>query len=126
MATATPPGQGATPGVVRLHHGTDEASALDLLTNGLNRTSAVRAGGTGEFWATLIVADADTFAQTNPSGGTPARSSFDLPADVLAVLLAANPPRAYQQGPTWYEFLPGSYALLNQHMTNRQVISPVP
>jgi hypothetical protein len=78
---------------------------------------------------TTSEADAETFAQANPAGGVPARYSFDLPERVLQTLLNATPPRVHQHsapGVDWYEFLPGSFALLNQHMMNRQVISPVP
>jgi hypothetical protein len=126
MATADLPEGPPAPDHIRLHHGSDVVSANNILNNGLSLALALQAGGTGEFWATIHAADADTFAQVNPAGGVPARYSFDLPRRVLAALLASVPPRAYQHGADWYEFLPGSYALLNQHMTARQVISPVP
>jgi hypothetical protein len=83
----------------------------------------------GEFWATTSAADAETFAQVNPAGGVPARYSFDLPLQVLQALLSASLPRAYQHttsGVDWYEFLPSSFQQLNRHMTNREVVSPVP
>jgi hypothetical protein len=83
----------------------------------------------GEFWATTSAADAEVFAQVNPAGVVPARFSFDLPLWVLQTLVHAAPPRAYQHmsaGVDWYEFLPSSFSLLNQHMANRQVVSPVP
>jgi hypothetical protein len=126
MATADRSEGSAPSGMIRLHHGTDENSANDILHNGLNAASAARQNVTGEFWATTSAADADTFAQVNPAGGTPARFSFDLPLSVLGSLLAANPPRAFQHGSGWFEFLPSSYPTLNRHMTNRQVVSPVP
>lgn len=115
--------------VIRLHHGTDENSANDLHLNGVNQAQAAAFNVSGEFWATTSVADAETFAQVNPAGGVPARFSFDLPLAVLQTLLNTAPPRAYQHttaGVSWYEFLPSSFPLLNQHMANRQVVSPVP
>ncbi len=115
--------------VIRLHHGTDEDSANDLDQHGVDQAGATAFNVSGEFWATTSAADAETFAQVNPAGGVPARFSFDLPVRVLQALLSAAPPRAYQHtsgGVDWYEFLPSSFPLLNQHMTNREVVSPVP
>jgi len=126
MATADLPEGGTPSDSIRLHHGTDENSANDILTNGLSRVAAASQNVTGEFWATTGAADADTFAQVNPAGGIPARYSFDLPLSVLVALLNANPPRVYQHGSDWYEFLPGSYPTLNRYMANREVVSPVP
>jgi hypothetical protein len=114
---------------IRLHHGTDEDSANGLLLHGVDRAQAAAFNVSGEFWATTSAADAETIAQVNPAGGVPVRFSFDLPLRVLQTLLNANPPRAYQHtaaGVNWYEFLPTSFALLNQHVANRQVVSPVP
>jgi hypothetical protein len=126
MASADRPETDVAPRVIRLHYGTDEDSANDILGHGLNGGNAAVFNVTGEFWTTTDPAAADTFAQVNPAGGTPARYSFDLPLGVLRALLASNPPRVYQHGGDWYEFLPTSYATVNQHRTNQQVISPVP
>ncbi|MGL4553490.1 MAG: hypothetical protein ACRC33_20175 [Gemmataceae bacterium] len=115
--------------MIRLHHGTDASSAHDTLVNGIQVAGAAAFNVSGEFWATTSAADAETFAQVNPAGGVPARFSFDLPVSVLQALLAAAPPRAYQHtsaGVDWYEFLPDGFPLLNQRLTNRQVVSPVP
>jgi hypothetical protein len=115
--------------VIRLHHGTDENSANDILQHGVNHTQAAAFNVSGEFWATTSAADAETLAQVNPAGGVPARFSFDFPLGMLQTLLHARPPRAYQHttaGVDWYEFLPSSFPLLNQHMANREVVSPVP
>jgi hypothetical protein len=117
-------GPGAAGGI-RLHHGTDLGSANDIAANGLDAARAAAFNEGGEFWATMDVAMADTFAQVNPAGGTPARLDFDLPMTVLAALLAANPPRAYQHGADVYEFLPAAFATLNAAITNRHVVSPV-
>jgi len=112
--------------VIRLHHGTDLGSANDIDANGLDAARAAAFNGGGEFWATVDVAVADMFAQVNPASGIPARLDFDLPVTVLAALLTVNPPRAYQHGADVYEFLPTAFATLNAHMTNRQVLAPVP
>jgi hypothetical protein len=112
--------------LVRLHHGTDLLSAIDLRDNGLDQARAAAFNATGEFWATTDLAMADTFAQVNPAGGIPARFDFDVPQAVLDALLGAHPPQAYLHGNDVFEFLPVSFPMLNQQMMNRQVISPVP
>jgi hypothetical protein len=126
VATADRPEQPEPASVVRLHHGTDVGSANDILHNGLSQVSAGVFNVTGEFWTTTDAASADTFAQVNPAGGVPARYSFDLPLRVLQAVLSSHPPGAYQHGADWFEFLPPSYPVLNRHMVNRQVVSPVP
>jgi hypothetical protein len=107
---------------IRLHHGTDKYSANDLFLNGVNQAQAAVFNVSGEFWATTSAIDSEAFAQVNPAGGVPALYSFDLPLEVLQALLESNPPRVYQHtttGVNWYEFLPSSFPLLNQHMANR-------
>jgi hypothetical protein len=126
MATADSSQAGGQYGLIRLHHGTDITSAEEVQDRGLDATAARAFGGGGEFWATTDLATADLFAQANPAGGPPARLDFALPAHVLMALLSANPPLAYQHGDDTYEFCPDSYPTLNQSMTNRQVVSPVP
>jgi hypothetical protein len=128
MATSVLP-EARSETCLRLHHGTDVNSGQDLEQHGVDQAHAAVFNISGEFWATTSAADAETFAQVNPAGGVPARYSFDLPLWVLQMLLTSNPPRAYQHttaGAQWYEFRPGSYPLLNLHMTNREVVSPVP
>jgi hypothetical protein len=128
MAQAVLP-EAPTGPVIRLHHGTDESSANDLLQHGAQQAQAAVFNVSGEFWATTSAADAETFAQVNPAGGVPARFSFDPPLWVPQTLLSASPPGAYQHttsGVVWYEFLPDSFPLLNQHAANREVVSPVP
>jgi hypothetical protein len=127
MATGDPADQPDPPtAFIRLHLGTDLASAQDILTGGLNANRAAAFNVSGEFWVSTDPLAADTFAQVNPSAGIPARFDFDLPVVVLHALLNASPPRAYQQGPTDSEFLPSSFPQVNRHMTNQQVVSPVP
>jgi hypothetical protein len=96
------------------------------MNNGLDQARAAAFNEGGEFWATTDLAMANTFAQVNPAGGIPTRLDFDVPVAVLAALLGANPPQAYQHGNDVYEFLPPGFLLLNLHMANRQVVSPVP
>src|SRR2546423_12779527 len=98
MATGNLPEDGPAPAFIRLHHGTDENSANDILHNGLDQARAASQNVTGEFWATTDAADAEVFAQVNPAEGTPARYSFDLSLQGLAALLGSTPPRAYQHG----------------------------
>jgi hypothetical protein len=126
MATTDLPEPEPLPGFLRLHHGTDLNGAQDIMSTGLNQAQAAAFNVSGEFWATTDVADADVFATVNPAGGVPARYSFDLPEQVLLLLLRSAPPRAYQASTQEYEFLPASFPILNRHMTNRQIVSPVP
>jgi hypothetical protein len=109
----------------RLHHGTDIASAKDLLTNGLDSAKAAAYNVSGEFWATTDPVAADTFARVNPAGGPPARFDFDIPVGVLQAILAQTPPVAYPHGLDVFEFLPTCFPEMNQQMTNQQVV-PVP
>jgi hypothetical protein len=96
------------------------------MNHGLDQAAAAAFNVSGEFWATADQSVADTFAQVNPAGGVPARLDFDLPLRILVALLSSAPPRAYQHGDDDYEFLPTGFVLLNAHMANSQVVSPVP
>jgi hypothetical protein len=121
MASAPQPEEEPSPRVIRFHHGTDQTSADDLLQNGVNQQQAAAWNGSGEFWATIDHRRAEWFALSHPSSPPAACFEFDLPESVLLVILQMNPPGAIQHGPNDYEFLPASYALLNQHMINKQV-----
>jgi hypothetical protein len=125
MASAQQPEEGTSQRPIRFHHGTDQASANDLLQNGVNQQHAAAWNGTGEFWATCDHHRAEWFARSHPSSPPAACFEFDLPESVLLVILQMNPPEALHHAPDDYEFLPGSHALLNQHLTNVQVV-PVP
>jgi hypothetical protein len=126
MATVEPPEpDGGAPGVVRLCHGTDLASANDIANHGLDQQQAAACNGSGEFWATTDPDAADWFAQANPNSPPAARLEFDLPDGVLQALLGSLPPAAYQHGADNYEFLPASFPALNQSRNNVQVI-PLP
>jgi hypothetical protein len=110
---------------IRFHHGTDQTSANDLLQNGVNQQSAAAWNGSGEFWATIDHHTAKWFALSNPNSPPAACFEFDLAESVLVLILQINPPAAKRHGVADFEFLPASHALLNQHMTSRQVV-PVP
>ena len=125
MASAHEPDEGRSQRSIRFHHGTDQASANDLLQNGVNQHHAAAWNGSGEFWATSDHHRAEWFALSHPNRPPAACFEFDLPESVLLVILQMNPPGAIHHAPNDYEFLPGSHALLNQHMTNKQV-TPVP
>jgi len=123
MATAHQPEEGTSQRSIRLHHGTDQTCANDLLQNGVNQQHAATWNGSGEFWATSDHQRAVWFALSHPSSPPAACFEFDLPESVLLLILQMNPPGAIHHAPNDYEFLPASHALLNQHMANKQVAS---
>lgn len=125
MANALQPEEEASQSFVRFHHGTDQTSANDLLQHGVNQQHAAAWNGSGEFWATRDHRRAEWFALAHPNSPPAACFEFDLPESVLLMILQMNPPAAKQHGQDDFEFLPTSHALLNQHMTNKQV-APVP
>jgi hypothetical protein len=110
-------------GQLRMSHGTDLDSATEIRDRGLSAAAAARYNSTGEFWASTDAGTADWFARTNPASGSPARLDFDLSEDVLALLV--NQALAVAHGTADFEFLPASFAILNQAMSNKQVV-PVP
>lgn len=111
--------------VVILYHGTDVASANDIMQYGVDAKRASGYNGTGEFWATTNPTTADWFARVNAANGPPARLRFEISAVVLQSLLAAVPVVARNDGPEDYEFLPGSFAILNQDMSGQHVATVV-
>lgn len=123
MASAHQPEEGTSQRSIQLHHGTDQICANDLLQNGVNPQHAAAWNGSGEFWATSDRQRAEWFALSHPSSPPAACFEFDLPESVLLFILRMNPPGAIHHVPNDYEFLPASHALLNQHMTNKQVAS---
>jgi hypothetical protein len=125
MAYANQSGDEVPHEFLRLHHGTDHPSATDLLQNGVDQQHAAAWNGSGEFWATTDHARAEWFALSHPSSPPAACFEFEVPRWVLQTMLQAVPPLAMHQVPDDYEFFPGSYAQLNQHMTNRRIV-PVP
>jgi hypothetical protein len=123
MASAQQPEKEASAGFIHFHHGTDQTSATDLLQNGINQQHAAAWNGSGEFWATTDHHAAKWFALSHPSSPPAACFEFDLPEAVLLVILQMNPPEAKRHGANDYEFLPASHVLLNQHVTNLQVVA---
>jgi hypothetical protein len=111
--------------VLLLHHGTDQASANDLLQGGVNQQHAAVWNGSGEFWATTDHDRAKWFALSNPNSPPAACFEFELSGSALQTILQMSPPAARQHGQTDYEFLPASHAILNQHMANKRTV-PVP
>jgi hypothetical protein len=122
MASAQQPEGVAPEQLIRFHHGTDLASANDLLQNGVNQQHAAAWNGTGEFWATTDHRRAEWFALSHPNSPPAACFEFDLPESALTAILHLKPPAARRHGTDDYEFLPASHALLNQHMSNLQVV----
>ena len=125
MAIAQQPEDETSQRSIRLHHGTDQTSANDLLQNGVNQQHAAAWNGSGEFWATSDHHRAEWFALSHPNSPPAACFEFDLAEPALLAILRMTPPEAIHHAPDDYEFLPGSHALLNQRMSNMQVI-PVP
>jgi hypothetical protein len=107
---------------VTLHHGTDVASATEIRQNGLSVGKAQALAGSGSFWATDDINEANWLAQVNPANGQPARLDFELPAAVLVQLVSASPPQAEFHQDDGIEFFPTSFALMNAHMSNKQVV----
>jgi hypothetical protein len=108
--------------LVLLSHGTDVDSAIRIRDHGLDAAEAAKLNATGEFWASADAATADWFAFSNPAGGPPVRLDFDVPEQVLTLLVNQIPPLALFHAPSDYEFSPASYDMLNQAMTCKQVV----
>ncbi|HVS37266.1 MAG TPA: hypothetical protein VMS17_17020 [Gemmataceae bacterium] len=125
MVSAHQPDEGTAQRSIRLHHGTDQSSANDLLQSGVNQQQAAAWNGSGEFWATSDHRRAEWFALSHPASPPAACFEFDLVESALLLILQLKPPGAIHHAPDDFEFLPGSYALLNQHMSNKR-IAPVP
>jgi hypothetical protein len=106
--------------LLRLHHGTDLDSATTIRDRGLSAAAAARYNSTGEFWASTDAATADWFAKTNPAGGPPARLSFELPEEVVVLLVDQG--LAVAHGGSDFEFLPAGFDILNRAVVNKQVV----
>src|SRR5262245_8494820 len=107
-----------------LYHGTDMASANDILQHGVDASQAARYNSTGEVWATTDPTVAEWFARAKLANGPPALLRFEVPHATVQGLLAAQPVMAQTDGQGTYEFLPASFPTLNQHMTGKQ-LAPV-
>ncbi len=78
---------------VCLFHGTDFASASDIVENGLNVERAAQVGGGDVFWATTDQATADLFAAASPgveAGGLPAVVSVTVSDSVVSGLVESE------------------------------------
>lgn len=107
--------------VIRLHHGTNQASANDLLQNGVNQQHAAAWNGSGEFWATTEHRRAQWFALSHPASPPAACFEFDVLEAIFLAILQLAPVAAIHHAPHDYEFLPASHPLLNQGMQNKQI-----
>lgn len=107
--------------LIRFHHGTDLASAQDILQNGVSQQHAAAWNGSGEFWATTERHRAEWFALSHPASPPAACLEFDLPDAILRAILMIAPVAAIHHAPHDYEFLPAAYPLLNQAMQNKQL-----
>jgi len=112
----------STTGAVRLYHGTDVESAQRIAGSGVIYESALRCGGTGEFWTSYDRSDAVTFAQSNLASGPPGIVSFNLPTAVIQHCLFQPIPWAWlHHGDAHIEFLRPSFPILNESITNCHV-----
>ena len=108
--------------VISLYHGTDVASANDILTNGLDPAKAAIYNGAGEFWTSDDIAVAGWFAKTNPRGGQEAILIFEIQEGELQRMIAIRPKVVVVHDGHDYEFLPACMPLLNQVMVNSRVM----
>lgn len=83
----------AAEGSTILLHGTDAASAADILANGINLGPATELGGGDLFWTTTSSSDAGWFAASNPAGGPAATLSITIPNSVIENPVVFRPPQ---------------------------------
>jgi len=87
-----------------LYHGTDLASAKNIVEHGISRAAARRIGGGDAFWVTTSKAEAGMFAIANPIGG---------PAAIVGITLTGGISQAVTDGiMTADEVLPGAYTVV--------------
>lgn len=101
---------------VELVSGTNLASALDIVTNGLNAEKAIEKGGDGSFWAVPIkqMDDARLFAIANPTLSEQcAIVKITIPSSVLNDLLSINLLEIIPEG-EFFRFLAESFETLNE------------
>ena len=101
---------------IELVSGTDLASALDIVTNGLNAENAIEKGGDGSFWAVPIkqIDDARLFAIANPTLSEQcALVKITIPSRILNNLLSINLLEIIPEG-EFFRFLPESFETLNE------------
>jgi hypothetical protein len=94
-----------------LFHGTDVASAKDIVEKGLDIARATELGGGDVFWATADRSVAEVFAGANPVGGAPAVVSVTLPESTVTALQSAG--TLTIEGNV-YQFLPKAWSVLSK------------
>jgi hypothetical protein len=108
---------------ITLYHGSDLASANDILNHGLDASKARRYNGSGEFWSTTDQFAAEVFARVNPAAGAPACLVYEVDEDDLRMLLAQKPVVAEFYAPDAYQFFPSCFDFLNRTMIQKRVHS---
>ncbi len=96
--------------------GTDLASALDIVQNGLNIEKARELGGDGSFWAMPVaqIESARFFALVNPALSPQcALVKMTVPSKTLEDLLKNSLLEIILDGP-FYRFAPDSFGILNE------------
>jgi hypothetical protein len=95
---------------VCLFHGTDTASANNIIANGVDGEQAAALGGGDTFWMTTDENAAGWFSQANPAGGDPAVVSISLSESAITGLQEAGSV-AIDGGV--YQFAPSAWNTLN-------------
>jgi len=83
-------GEATQTGGVVLFHGTDAASAAEIVEGGLDAGKAAELGGGDAFWSTTDQSVARVFSLANPSGGPAAIVQMSVPQAVIASLQRAG------------------------------------
>lgn len=100
--------------MVTLYHGTDFASATDILENGFDMSKAAELGGGDALWTTTSASDAGWFAAANPSGGPPGILQITVPEATINSLSSQG--LVSIEGSV-YRFQPGAMDVLNNSGT---------
>ena len=101
-----------------LFHGTDIASATDIVNNGFDLGKAAEVGGGDALWTTTAQSDAELFAQVNPVAGEPAVVGIKAPRSLINEL--SNKGLVNIDGPV-HTFEPGAIDFLNSR-TQRWIV----
>lgn len=123
MASAQPTPVESALRFIRLHHGTDQGSAQNLVRHGVDPRQAAVWNGSGEFWASTDHRRAVWFALSHPNSPPAACFKFEQPESLVVSIMQISPPGALLHLPDDYEFLPVSHPLLSQHMASKQLVS---
>lgn len=96
----------------QIFHGTDLASAEDIVANGINQEAAAELGGGDVFWATENVAHAQIFAESAPG------TSEENPAAVVQIDLGSTLEELSSAGIIEPGELPGSWTVTDWERFN--------